>query len=204
MTSTMQNTAQVRRIFMGLAAFALAATAIPAKAGPFGFEKGMTTKQVQALVKLEPAPIPGSFVAKTAPKPHWAFEVYMLIFSPKTGLAKVGAIGKEVTVAETGFALRRVFDDMEKSLSAKYGKSTVKDELALGSLYSGQGHWMEALRREERVLEARWDGGEGQLPDGIRTIVLKAAAESSRSGRLAIQYEFSNYQEFWDTLNQSL
>jgi hypothetical protein len=189
---------------LGLATFGIAVVALPAMAGPFGFQMGMSVKQVQALVKLEPSPVPGTYLAKTAPKPYPTFEGYLLAFSPKTGLAKVVAVGNEVKVAGTGLGLRHSFDDMERTLSAKYGGSEVKDELDPRSIWSGPGDWMQALNREERVLSARWYGSEGPLPDGIQAIELQAKAVSSSAGRLLLTYEFSNFSDFRDALDKSL
>jgi len=189
---------------MGLTTFALAATALPAVAGPFGFEMGMTVKQVQALVKLEPGDSPGVFFARTAPKPHPAFQGYALVFSPKTGLAKVGGLGREITVTGAGLDLRNAFDALEKSLSAKYGASERLDELDPRSVWKGPSDWMEALGREERALEATWDGREGQLPDGIQVILLRAKALSSSAGVLMLAYEFRNFRELKHAEDQSL
>jgi len=203
MTTTRWQSIHVHR-FCFLVAVALATTALPAKAGPFGFEMGMTVKQVQTLVKLPPPDARGGFVLKTAPKPHRAFESYYLIFSPKTGLAKIGAAGKDITVTGAGHALRTAFESMEKSLSAKYGRSERQDKIDSRSVWNGPGDWMQALLKEERVLLAFWNGSEGQLPDNLQVIFLEAKALSPSAGYLMLYYEFSNFNELKDAADEAL
>ena len=64
--------------------------------GPFGFEYGMTREQIIKLIgKQAVKETKGDTMdVTTAPKPHPAFERYILIVSPDKGLLAVSALGK--------------------------------------------------------------------------------------------------------------
>ncbi len=183
------------RVLLGTSVLALALVALPAEAGPFGFEMGMTIEQVRRVVKLEPVDGKGRFLARTAPKPHPAFEAYALAFSPTTGLAKVIALGKDIETKDTGLELRRAFDDLRQSLDAKYGNGERTDLLTAGSTMPSPSWWMLKLNAGEQVLEGLWKASDLPLPDNLRSILLRAEARSLSQGILVLSYEFTNYTD---------
>ena len=61
-------------------------------AGPFGLEMGMTIDEIDAdATELSP----GLYQLPKVPKPHSAFEAYIVKIGPKSGLCWIKAIGKE-------------------------------------------------------------------------------------------------------------
>jgi hypothetical protein len=98
--------------------------------GPFGFDKGMTRSQVIQLVGNDAVDAKNSdadtLVIKTAPKPHPAFENYMLVFSPKDGLVKLIAIGNTIESDSYG---TQVKNEASTMFSKGYVYSVYKGEL---------------------------------------------------------------------------
>jgi len=182
-----------------LGALGTLAPALADAAGPFGFEMGMTLKQVQARgLKPEPLEEPGTYRTASAPKPHPAFEGYLLAIDPKLGLVSVTGVGKDVACRPTGAELRKAFKVLKLTLVARYGEPQEYDGLEPGSELGGPDEWMAALVADERALALFWGlepGPEDRpLPDHIARIALVAYASQPEVGYLKLTYEFTNQE----------
>jgi hypothetical protein len=165
--------------------------------GPFGFEKGMTVQQVISLVgagaiKSRKA---DHLVVTTAPKPHSAFEEYSLAFSPKEGLLKVVAIGKDIETDGYGLELQNAFADMVKGVSAKYGLPETHDRHH-GDLFRDADQWMMALLDKDRVLISFWQCS--PPVNNVKMIEAEAVASSTSKGYVTVGFEFSGWNEYFD------
>lgn len=96
------------------------------QAGPFGFEKGMTQQQVIHLLGKPMKSDGDQLMFDTAPKPHAAYVVYALDFSPKAGLLRVVAGGHTVRTDDHGTELRSAYEDTVQGISRKYGEPRLK------------------------------------------------------------------------------
>jgi len=161
-----------------------------AMAGPFGLEKGMSLKDICG----KPEKVGhGIYKLSSVPKPHSAFEAYIVKVAPKGGLCWIQAIGKDIATSSYGIDLKSAFSEMEEKLGATYGKHETMDFLMPGSIWNEPNDWMMGLIKRERFLAAIWKKSEGSsLPSDIEQIGLIASSISCDKGYIAIEYSFTN------------
>jgi hypothetical protein len=110
--------------------------------GPFGLWMGMTREEIGSESN-EVAP--GKYRVVTVPKPHSAFESFVLQITPKCGLSWVKAFGHKIETSVYGVELQTAFDSLEKKLFATYGKSNRTDFLMPDSIWNEPRDWMHAV-----------------------------------------------------------
>jgi len=159
-------------------------------AGPFGLEMGMSLKEIGGT----PENIAyGKYKLTSVPKPHSAFEFYVIQVAPNSGLCWIKAIGKDIATSSYGLELKSEFSEMEKKLEGTYGKHKIMDFLMPGSIWNEPNEWMMGLIKKERVLMALWDKKEGSaLPANLETVALIASPSSRDKGYISIEYLFAN------------
>ncbi len=158
--------------------------------GPFGLWMGMSTGDFeQALTEIAPC----MFQAPAVPKPHSAFERYIVQISPVAGLSWIKAIGKTVETSGYGVEIRSAFESMEKKLAATYGRHTKHDFLMHESIWSEPREWMQAVLSKERILMSQWSNESGaSLTDSLSSVALVMGVYDTSSGYIAIEYSFEN------------
>ena len=170
--------------------------------GPFGLHKGLTQEQVIQIV--------GKGAVKevkddnlrlfTVPKPHSVFEFYSLTISPKDGLLKIVAAGKDIKTNGFGESVHSSFIEIRDAISETYGQPKVTlDTLNTGSLWVETQYWMMGLLKGERVLGSLWGKA---LPNSIDGIALEGKALSLEKGYLVLTYEFDGWKEYADMLKK--
>lgn len=168
--------------------------------GPFGLQCGMTKAQVMQIVGREAVKENkgDSLILATAPKPHSAFEEYVLIFSPDKGLLKIAAVGKDISTNGFGSEVHDAFTEIRDILSRTYGAGETHDFLESGSIWNEDRDWMMGLLKKERVLSAYW-GVASKLPNHITAMALTAIALSTEKGYLRLAYEFEGWDAYVDS-----
>ena len=171
-----------------------------AKPGPFGFECGMTKEQVIALVGKDAAKATGQDVLElsTAPRPHPAFDSYMLIFSPEKGLLKIQAYGAPIATNGFGEEVHRAFIEIRDAVSKTYGEPKTIDYLRSGSIWKEPEDWMMGLLKKERVLLSVWDMGSAG-PNHIEMVTLEADGRSTEKAWLSLGYHFEGFPAYVDS-----
>ncbi|BAI80354.1 conserved hypothetical protein [Deferribacter desulfuricans SSM1] len=161
-----------------------------AMAGPFGLRKGMSLKEIGG----KPERIGnGIYKLIKVPKPHSAFEAYIVKVAPKGGLCWIKAIGKDIATSSYGIELKSAFQEMEKKLTAIYGEHETIDDLLPNSIWNEPSDWMMGLIKKERILIAIWDSEKGShLPSDLKQVGLIAGATSGNTGYIAVEYSFTN------------
>ncbi len=161
-----------------------------AKAGPFGLEMGMSLKDIEG----NPEKIGnGKYKLTNVPKPHSAFESYIVQVAPKSGLSWIKAIGKNISTSAYGTSLKSAFSEMEEKLENNYGDYKKMQFLMPGSIWDEPRDWMMALIKNERGHASVWNAEEGStLPPDLDTVGLIASALSRDTGYLSIEYYFKN------------
>ena len=156
-----------------------------ANAGPFGLEKGMTLRQIGGNPQLLS---PGKYKLSAVPKPHSAFESYVVEVGPTTGLCWIKGVGKTVPTSEFGMELHGAFDSLKERVQETYGMPKVTDVLMPGSIWTEPKYWMMGLLKKDRLLVAIWDHKSGaNLPSDIKTIAVGVRAiDPERGGALEV------------------
>jgi hypothetical protein len=168
-------------------------------AGPFGFEYGMTKEQVIAAVGQNAVrkATDDALEITTVPKPHPAFESYVLIISPTRGLVKIVAVGNTIKTNGLGGEVRDAFTETQVLVARNYGSpEKAFDFLRSGSIWNDPQDWMMGLAKKERVLTSFW--AFVNSPNHITTMKLEAKALSAEAGYLALGYEFEGFEEYAD------
>lgn len=172
-------------------------SAVFAHAGPFGLSQGMSLE----AVKKHGAFVPFSGQAYTyhgvgLKSGHPDFRSYYLTVTPTHGLCSIVAVGEKIPSNGQGIELRNKFYDILEALIKKYGNNgELDDDLKVGSKLTDANQWMEALAAEQRRLVARWFKPEVKLPDSIDSVFLRALANVSDGGSIALTYNFDNSRE---------
>ncbi len=177
-----------KRIFLLVLAGFLCAT--NTFAGPFGLHMGMSVKKIGG----KPEKIaPGKYKLVKVPKPHSAFEMYVVKIAPKGGLCWIKAIGKDISTSSYGFELKSAFNKMKGKLEKSYGKHETTDLLMPKSIWNEPNEFMTAMIKKERFLMAIWNRAKGsKLPHNLEEIGLIALPGGREKGYLAIEYSFTN------------
>jgi hypothetical protein len=160
----------------------------------------MTLEQVLSATNAKPiAGNPMDYNATVVPTPYEDFESYSFVISPKQGLCKVAAIGKDISADSFGSAVHSSFDSLDEQLTKKYGKSAgLLDAVKPGSMWQEPQYWMMGLDKQERYLTDDWSSKKNPLPDNLEDIVLQAKASSTNVGYLLLSYEFDNFSSCLD------
>ena len=167
------------------------------KKGPFGIYMGMSLNDVGS----NPEQIaPGGYKLTNVPKPHSAFESYLVKATPQYGISMVKAIGKNIETSVYGQELQSAFKEMKNKLFSIYGKHETTDALLPGSIWNEPKDWMQGRLIKERILFAMWSKDKGsQMIDDLNEIALSAEVLNTRMGYIVVEYHFSN-----DDINNSV
>ena len=158
--------------------------------GPFGLAQGMTLAQIGG----KPEKIaPGKWRLASVPKPHSAFDEYIVQIGPTSGLCWIKGIGKTIKTSAYGSEVRGHFTDLKERLSTNYGKSKDIDRLLSGSIWNDPRDWMMALLKKERLLLSVWDHESGAtLNSDLKSVGLVASALGTEEAFISVEYSFSN------------
>ncbi|WP_455233443.1 hypothetical protein [Geopseudomonas aromaticivorans] len=188
----------LKRCMLGMT---LVVAAASAHAGPFGLEMGQSLAELKSQMKLVEN---GKYVYKslTPPKAHSAFEGYFLVITPKHGLCRVRAIGRDVTTSAYGSELVSKVNDLQAAVTSRYGVVDTKfDFLRKDSIWNKPNDWMMGLYKKERSLAVYWGDDNKELVDNVASIELEANATSPSVGYANLTYDFTNAEECMNWVN---
>jgi hypothetical protein len=159
--------------------------------GPFGLTKGMSLKQIDS----DPIEIrPYVYVITKVPKPHSAFNEYVVQIGPKNGLCWVKGIGKVISTNSHGHSMSNAFDRLQRKLDKAYGKGEKSDLLIGASIWDKPEDFMMSLLKKDRFLWKNWDKDKGaKLKFDLDSVDLWANAINQEEGRLTVDYFYSNF-----------
>lgn len=164
---------------------------------PFGLTPGMSKKDLIKLVgkgNISVGKDEATITILAPPRPHPDIETYKAELSDTVGLAGLMMLTKPIKTSVYGEGIRSKFYEFFDALTMKYGKPERQDFLRQGSSWNESKDWMMALKKNERVLMARWTVKDEQ--SGITAIILVANASSQESGKIALGYHFDGYDEY--------
>lgn len=158
---------------------------------PFGLSLGMKLDDFSEFVPVEIAPF--KYRLDKPPKPHPAFDFYILQITPESGLSWIKAIGNNIQTNGFGNSIKNAFLEMEGKLIKTYGNCEKTDLLLQGSIWNEPQDWMMAILKGERLLACNWDEKTGaKLTEAIESVFLIASGREADSGFIAIEYALKN------------
>lgn len=158
--------------------------------GPFGLEMGMSLKEIDANAKQV---APGKYVTTKVPKPHSAFDRYVVQVGKKNGLSWIKGIGKNISTNGYGLAPLNAFDIMDEKLTNQYKTGEKTNFIVSGGIWSEPQYFMMSLLKNERFFMKIWKTEHGsELKNNIKKVGLLIIPQSQSVGHLALEYYFSN------------
>ena len=130
------------------------------------------------------------------PRPHSAFDTYIVQGHPSTGVCWVKGMTPSIDTNSFGSQLRSKVDEIAAQLNEVYGKGNDRSFLMSGSIWTESEDWMMSLLKEERYYSREWPAAAGTpLPNHLKTIYLFAKATQSSKGYVGLEYAFENEGE---------
>ena len=153
----------------------------------------MTVDDLDKLGIRSQAISPGKYRLDAVPKPHSAFEGYVVQIAPRAGLSWIKGIGTTIESSVFGLELKGAFDALESKLASTYGRFNRTDMLLPDSIWNEPREWMQSLLNRERYLLTGWSREHGSsLPDSLQSVGLVCTAIDTESGFLGLEYSFEN------------
>ena len=169
---------------------------------PFGFEVNVSPSQYEFCSPSERRDV---YLCTGAPKPHGAFDTYILWYFHNIGLCKTVAVGNTIENDAYGELARKRTDKIARQIEKKYGPATDKcDFLNAGSIWDEARDWMRALSRNERSYVYSWSRDRGYIPVGnVDTILLQVRGDNASEGYITAAFEFGNMSRCTSAKNEA-
>ena len=163
-------------------------------AQPFGLQMGMPLKNVGGNPEL----VYGNYKTNVVPKPHSAFDSYLLTIGPTSGLSWIKANGKKYP--RYGSAFQEPFHELRGKLESAYGKHLITHEPMPDNVINMSENLMTGLPKVVAILSANWSPEFGSsLPANLKQVLLTVRSFDddgslmSESAWLSLEYTFVNY-----------
>jgi hypothetical protein len=158
--------------------------------GPFGLRMGLDLAE---LATVSSDLDNGTIELERVPAPRADFVEFHARSGPESGLCWFKALGAPLETTTDGAALREAFERLESELDRRHGAHRRTALLLPSSTLGDPDRWMKSLAENERYLFSVWNRATGAKPENeLARIVLRATAQSEDTGRISIEYGFSN------------
>lgn len=159
-------------------------------AAGFGFKMGEAPESYSCDAI---AASPGYYEC-AAPKPHSAFESYIISASKEHGICWVKGIGKNISDNGYGTHTKSAHENLETLLSKAYGSvSKMSDFILPNSLWDDSNEWLMSIARKERVYTSIWNDLEVTSKPDLKSIYLASNATGGKTGYIVLEY-YAKYQ----------
>jgi hypothetical protein len=169
----------------------------PDSSATFGFYSGETRNEILTAVGKENILKQSGDILEVAaaPKPDLNFETFLLILSPKQGLVKLIATGKDIDGDSAGRLMKTQFAAMKTDLSKGYGDPSDNfDFLDVKATHRSANQFMLSLTNNERSLATYWT--KKDFGNQITSVSLEGNGLGSDKGYLSLEYEFAGYHSY--------
>ena len=183
----------MKRLFMGLATIYFVFTVVvPTYAGePFGFDINKDPNNYKFCKKSERRP--HWWICKSAPRPHSAFETYLLQYVGEIGVCTIKGLGKIIRNDAYGTRTISAIDKLHDQLAKKYGEGKKRDLLRHGSIWNEPRDWIMGIRKRERIYAYTWfTKTDGFQPVGnVKQLTVVAKADRSGGGYAVVEFNLT-------------
>jgi len=157
---------------------------------PFGIEFYSAIESLEVLQDVGQ----GKFFVN-APKPHPAFERYLVQGTPRLGVVWIKAISRTFDNDAYGTRVRQAQDDLRSQLEKRYGLGKMTDFLMAGSIWEEPRYWTQSLSANERYYFTIWEKPASNLPDDIKNLFLGASGFGNDETSYALEYASAKSDE---------
>lgn len=166
-------------------------------AGGFGVEFGQSPEKYGCA---DMAGHPGHFDC-TPPKPHSAFESYLVKASDEHGICWVKGIGKDISDNGYGTSTKNKYVELRELLIKAYGEPSAKlENLIPGSIWDDGNEFLMSLRQKERYHISQWEDLQISSKPQLNDIFLSIKATSGSTGYVNLEY----YSKAYDSCNNAV
>lgn len=141
---------------------------------------------------------PGLYTCGSAPKPHSAFESYIVRASDEHGICWVKGVGKTISDNGYGTSTRNKVDELWGVLTKAYGDSELTDRF-YGSLWDGPEEWLMSIRQNERLYMHHWNNVNVPSKPLLNEVYLAVSSLGSKSGYVNLEYYSRDHQACSDS-----
>lgn len=153
---------------------------------PFGLKAGSTPPSGMANYMID---------FHAVPKPHPAFQSYMGLWTPESGLSRVTAYSEIFEEEADCRSARRLYEQVKRQLLQVYGDGTDMEYVDEDGTWPEESEFWNALNHNERFHTFAWRREDGAVLDaGLDKIILMVCTtEQYDSSRITLSYEFEGY-----------
>lgn len=152
----------------------------------FGLEITSNPKRLPGCKSEEP----NMYMCDTVPRPHPAFESYLIYHVDGVGICAVTAMGVDVLTSRTGFDLRSAADSLMEQVTTQYGAGKKVDGILPSSIWHEPGDWTMSIIERDRMYGMLWSANSGFIEsNGIQGMAVMAKALSPTKGYVTYTIE---------------
>lgn len=155
---------------------------------PFGIELGSPTSELEVLESFGG----GRFVI-APPRPHPAFETYVVESSDRLGVVWVKAIGFTMDNDAYGNGVQLRHEELRGQLSKRYGSPEMVDWIVSEALWKDSREWVMSLTQNERFYYARWE--RPSIPSDLESVYLGVGTDGNFASWLVLEYASAHMKE---------
>ena len=170
------------------------------KAGGFGIELGKSPSEYGCQA------MSGSigYFSCEAPKPHSAFEQYVVKASESHGICWIKGVGKDISDNGYGSSTLAKHAELKSVLSKAYGEiSETTDFVLPGALWSEADEWLMAIDKKQRFYSVNWSDLKVPSKPKLKQIYLGVGATGNAKGWLTLEYYSKDYEDCKTAVSQS-
>lgn len=139
-----------------------------------------------------------------APKPHSAFEKYVVQASELHGICWIKGIGKDISDNGYGTSTKAKHAELQSVLSKAYGEiSDTTDIIFPGALWSEADEWLMAINKKQRFYSVNWSDLDVPSKPKLKDIYLGVSATGSATGWLTLEYYSKDYEDCKTAVSES-
>lgn len=158
-----------------------------AQDGPFGFVIGSDINGYECTGSTA-----GKHVCEP-PKPHSDFSAFVVGATDADGICSVTGIGIDTSTNGYGTSLKTKADKIAAQISQIYGSPTERiNRLVPGSIWNDPDDWTMAIAMDDRFYAHKWANVRVR---GVEEIYVGVFADSSRTGRVNVEFYGANYEK---------
>jgi len=161
-------------------------------ASGFGIEMGKSPPEYGCEAQADNVGI----YSCVAPKPHSAFEAYMVQASDKHGICWVKGVGKDISDNGYGTSTKSKHSELQSVLTKAYGEiSDTSDFIMPGALWDDANEWLMSINQKQRFYSVSWADLDVPGKPQLDTIYLGVSAVGSSKGYVFLEYYSKVYEE---------
>ena len=159
-------------------------------ASPFGLRMGMDLNEIaQVCGGQRPEKVDTDCYIIVPEKKHPLFTKYYVWVDDTEGLYYIKALSDDIQTNDYGTELQNKFFEISNRISKSYGVPIINEKIDKSYVLTADAYWMMSIKDGARKLSATWMDN---LKDDLYDVYLYVSAKSYNSGKVNLEYRFTN------------